>query len=230
MILRTIKPEQIVSLRLNTILYSLTSELASLAGLTNVISLSLLNFHCTYLINKYEEYFPELFRLSLWYDNEVNFNILTTILKHILRPIKRLEIHCSGAICTHCHWDPLNTRYANNFTVEYFLIDIGHFPLPSTRECYENHKSCFLITTIDLMKKMPNIRHVRVITNKYNLEELLDANEWKSLKNICFKLKTITLEVLGSMIEKEELLQKAMEIQKIFQDDQQTIKFKIVFM
>ncbi len=77
------------------------------------------------------------------------------------------------------------------------------------------------------MKKMLNIRHVHLITNKQNLEKLLDMNEWKSLVNVCHQLKKITVELLGSISEKEQLSRKAIEIQKILHNDRQTVKFYI---
>jgi hypothetical protein len=212
MIFQKIKPEQIVSLRLNTILIWTTSELAPLAGLQDVISLTLLNCHRIDLIYQYEEYFPRLIRLSFWYDNEINFSTLSTILKQLKRPIKRLEIHCGGVLCPHSDCDRFYMGYRKNFTIEYFLIDIGHFPLPSTNECCHEYRSCFLMTITDFIKSMANIQHVRLITNRFNLEELLDANEWKSLISVCYQWKTITMEVWGSMLEKEELSQKVMKI------------------
>jgi hypothetical protein len=77
---------------------------------------------------------------------------------------------------------------------------------------------------------MPNIRYVHLINNKYNLEELLDANEWKSLIRICYQLKTITIEALKSISKIDQLSEKAIEIQKIFHDDQQIVKFQVTFM
>ncbi len=87
-ILQKIKSEQIVSLRLNAMLIWAASELAPLVVLQDVISLTLLNCHRINSINEYEDYFPNLIRLSLWYDYEINFSTLSTILKQLQRPIK----------------------------------------------------------------------------------------------------------------------------------------------
>jgi hypothetical protein len=232
MIRQKIEPEQIVSLRLNTILFSSWSELVSLDVFTNVISLTLLSFQGRHLTSTciYETHFPKLIRLSLWYDNEINFTRLNNILKQLCKPIKRLEIHCERVLCTHSLKDSLNTKSNQILTIEYFLLDVGHVSLPSMNECSENHKSCFLMIIINLMKTMLNIRYVHLITNKYNLEKFLDTNEWKCLVNVCHQLKKITVEVLGSILEKEQLLQKAIEIQKILHNDQQKVKFYIVSM
>jgi len=232
MICQKIEPEQIVSLRLNTILFSSWSELVPLDVFTNVISLTLLSFQGRHLTNTniYERHFPKLIRLSLWYDNEVNFKRLNDILKQLWKPIKNVEIHCERALCNHHLTDSLNTKSDQILSVEYFLFDIGRVSLPSMNECFERHKSCFLMIIINLMKKMLNIQHVHLITNKHNLEKLLDINEWKCLVNVCHQLKKITVEVLGSISEKEQWSQKAIEIQKILQNYRQTVKLYIVCM
>jgi hypothetical protein len=209
MIFPQIKSEQIVSVNLNTMLFCKTPGLASLSVFTNVISLILLKCQHVPAISQYEKYFPNLIRLSLWYDNEINLITLSNILNQLQRPIKRLEIHCTGILCPHYHSNWVNMGCTQNFTIEYFLIDIGQFPLPSTNECCHEYRSCFLTTITDLIKRMANIRHVRLITNRFNLEQLFDANEWKSLINVCYQWKTITMEVWRSVLEKEELSQKA---------------------
>jgi hypothetical protein len=97
-------------------------------------------------------------------------------------------------------------------TVEYFLFDVGHFSLISTNNCFRYYKSCSLRTIIDLIKKMLNIRHVHLIINKYDIEKLLDIDEWKILVYECFQLKKVTLKVWGNMFQDEQLIKKALEI------------------
>ncbi len=164
-------------MNLNTILFCKTPGLPSLSVFTNVISLILFNCQHVPAIGQYEKYFPHLIRLSLWYDNEINLITLSNILNQLQRPIKRLEIHCTGILCPHYHSNLVNMGCTQNFTIEYFLIDTGHFSLPSTSRCCYEYRSCFLMTITDLMQKMSNIRHARLIINRYNFEELLDANE-----------------------------------------------------
>jgi hypothetical protein len=230
MILRKIQSKQIVSLRLNTYLSWTAPELAWLTGFTNITSLSLLNLRRINLIHTYEEYFPNLIRLSLCYDNEVDFFILAEILKRLRRSIKRFEIHCGGVLCAHASYYSLELGYTQNCTIEYLLMDIGHFPLPSLNECFQNHPSCFLMTTTDLIKKMSNIRYVRLVTSRYNLEHVLDANQWKSVVITCHHLNKITVEVLDGILESEQLLQKVMELEKILHNDRPTIQFRIIFL
>jgi hypothetical protein len=220
MILQKINPGQIVSLHLNTVQLGLEITFSSLSIFTNIISLTLLNPLHVQQINNYAAYCPKLICLSLWYDDEVSFRTVSDILQQLNRPIRRFEIHCSGALCTHHHLDQLNQTYRQNFIVEYFLLDVGHFPLPSMNECYQQQKSCFLMAIIDFIKSMHNIRYVRLITNRYNIDKVFDWNEWKNLINTCQHLKKITVETLQSMLSGEQFVQKAMEIEKLSDNTQ----------
>jgi len=46
---------------------------------------------------------------------------------------------------------------------------------------------------------MKNIRYICLITNKFNIEQLLDVNEWKKLIDECHQLKKVTLEVMENL-------------------------------
>ncbi|CAF1061974.1 unnamed protein product [Rotaria sordida] len=96
MIIRKIKLQQIISLHLNTNSFSKMKELNSSIIFMNVISLTLLNYQSMNSINEYKEYFPNLIRLCLWYDNQVNFDMLNKICSQFWSSIKRFEIRCNG--------------------------------------------------------------------------------------------------------------------------------------
>lgn len=225
-ILRKIEPEQIVSLHLNTLLYPIEYLPDTITHLTDILSLSLCNLASIHLIYIYQVYFPQLIRLSLWYDNDVDFNALNPIFTYLQYSIKRLEFHCGGILCSHFDFDVPSQEYKKNSTVESFLIDIRQSYLPSKDECRQHYESCFLMAIIKFIKLMINIRHVHLITNKHNLDKLLDANQWKTLIDECHQLKTIKIEVWESMLNKE-LSNEAMKVQKTLRDNGRRIKFQL---
>ena len=100
-IVRKLIPENIISLRLDTACHWSQSELRSLAIFTNVTSLTLLNFRNMITINIYKTYFPKLIRLALWYDNQIDFNVVKDIFVYLQRSIRRFEIHCPALVCSH---------------------------------------------------------------------------------------------------------------------------------
>ena len=229
MILRKMKPEQIISLHLNEHSFSKMQELNSSIIFVNVISLTLLNYQSMNSINEYKEYFPNLIRLCLSYDNQVNFNMLNEISSQFWSSIKRFEIRCAGPLCKHYNINEFNMRYLRNYTIEYFLLDVGHLPLPPMYECWKFQESCFLMITIDLIRKIHNVRHVHlIIINEYSLKKLLNANEWTKLANTCHQLKKITLQVMGSISEDQQLIKKIIEIQRKLHNVRKTIKFQVI--
>ncbi|CAF4273236.1 unnamed protein product, partial [Rotaria sp. Silwood2] len=227
MIIRKLKSKQIVSLRLNTIWYWTQPELDSLVISTNVISLILLNLQEINSINKCETYFPNLIRLSLWYDNEVSVRFLNRIFEYLSRSIKIFEVHCPALACSHYFSNQYNMTFSKNIGIEHFLLDISHFPLSSMNDCLHKNESCFLMTTIDFIQDMSNIRDVRLITNKYNINKLLDLNEWRRLVDNCFLLKKITLKILGNILQDEELVKKIAIIQEGLR---QAVEFQVISM
>jgi hypothetical protein len=225
MVLQKLDPEQIVSLRFDTNGFGLKLELAALQ---NITSLTLLNLQFMEYISECAIHFPKLTRLLLWYDNEVGFNFLSSMFRHLQSPIERLEIRCAGALCTHYDTKELYLPQMGNVSINYFLLDVRHLPVTSTNECFRQYESCFLMTIIDLIKSMRNIRHVCFIVNKYNLEKLLHVNEWISLLYASSELKKVTLCVLGSVLEDEQVNTKLLEIQNKFYNMRRIIKFQVI--
>jgi hypothetical protein len=216
MILRKIDLQQIVSLHVNAVRLWSDLDLPSLVIFTNVISLTLVNPSDINQINKYTELFPKLNCLSLCYDTEINFNTLSDILCQSFRPIRRFEIHCAGSPCRYYQCQP-NQFYTQNLNVRYFLFDVRNCPLPSMTECFRQDKLCFLLSTINFIKSMHNIRYVHLVANKHHVDKVLDWNQWKTLLDICPQLKKITIEMFQSIISGEQLIQKALEINKVLQ-------------
>ncbi|CAF3641506.1 unnamed protein product [Rotaria sp. Silwood1] len=225
-IARKLKPEQIVSLRLDTTWYSTQSELDSLIMFTNVISLTLLNFQEIKSIKQYEKYLPKLIRLSLWYDHEVSLGFFSRITEYMPSSIKRFEIHCSALACSHFYTDQYSMISLNKPAIEYFLLDMGEFSLPSISNCLQQHQSCILMTTIDLITTMTHIRHVRLITNTYNVMSTVDLNQWSRLAKGFHQLKKITLKIMGNMLYDDELMDQIETIQKRWW---QAIEFEVIF-
>ncbi|CAF3499226.1 unnamed protein product [Rotaria sp. Silwood1] len=100
MIFRKIKSEQIVSLEFNTSQLWLETELAFLSNINKVISITLHNSPYSDQINEYIKCFPNLTRLSLYYDDKVNYFIFNEVLIQARQQIRRFEIHCPEIFCT----------------------------------------------------------------------------------------------------------------------------------
>ncbi|CAF3864351.1 unnamed protein product [Rotaria sp. Silwood1] len=227
LILRTINPEQIISLCLKTVRFWPMIDLSSLSVFTQVISLTLFNPLRIEQINEYEQYFPKLYYLTLHYDDEVDLYLLNTNINKFSKPIKRLKILCRRVICSHCYQNILEITNTNS-TIEYFELDIAQFLLGSMNSCDKHRKSCLLPTLIKLITNITNIRHIRLITNKHGLNQLLYEDEWKNLVNSCHNLKTLTFEMTENILQNNQLSKKLLKIQNTIHYFGKTIKFRFI--
>jgi hypothetical protein len=225
MILRKLDPEQIVSLQVNTN----HSKLDTLDVFNRIIALTFLGLQHIDRIKDCQAHFLNLICVSFWYDTEVDFYSLSNIFYQLSKTIKRVAIRCAGSFCTHYFSYKTNMEYLENTTIEYFLIDVSHIPLRSMNNCFHHHSSCFLMMAMSTIKNLINIRHICFVANKYNIEELLDLEQWTNLVIMCRQLKKVTLKVLRTALRNERLIQKVSAIQKELYNVRQTIKFQIIF-
>ncbi|CAF3308755.1 unnamed protein product [Rotaria socialis] len=229
MILSRSDPTKIVSLKLDGDRIWSEKELTLLSSFKKVISMTLLNLTYDKNICQYGQYFPELTCLSLCYDNEINLSAFSSIFNQLWEKIRRFEIRCAGTLCTHYDYDmsQLVKLYKFNFSVKYFLFDIGQFPWASMNACYDNDPSCCLKSITSVIKKMFNIQYLHFIINTYDIEIFLNINPWGNLVNDCFRLKNIKIQTSESIVQSEELKRKVCNIQTALHAVRQTIKFQI---
>lgn len=228
MIRRQMPSTDIISLKMKTHSFWYSTSLDWLNGFSSIISLTLCNPHQSSQIPWYINYLPNLTRLSLSFDDQLYFNAIVNVFTKLSSTIERLEIHCHGATCTHSFWNSINLGYIQNFTIRYLLIDIGHVPVPSFNQCSLNHRFCFLKSIAVIMKKFSNIRQIRFRTDIFNLEYLLDAEEWQSIFEVCSQLNKIRMDILQGDSQREQLLPKATALQNNLLNNQPTIQVQFV--
>ncbi|CAF2147203.1 unnamed protein product, partial [Rotaria magnacalcarata] len=122
-ILPKLKAKQVISLRLTTNWFCTEQDLSRLNSFSNIFTLSLFNFPDIKLINIYQNYFPQIKNLCLWYDSEVNFTLLHDLFGYLNYSIKRFEVHCPGYVCPHFNPDQCKVAFCGAYGIEYFLFD-----------------------------------------------------------------------------------------------------------
>ncbi|CAM4844259.1 unnamed protein product [Rotaria magnacalcarata] len=125
-ILPKLKAKQVISLRLTTNWFCTEQDLSRLNSFSNIFTLSLFNFPDIKLINIYQNYFPQIKNLCLWYDSEVNFTLLHDLFGYLNYSIKRFEVHCPGYVCPHFNPDQCKVAFCGAYGIEYFLFDALH--------------------------------------------------------------------------------------------------------
>ncbi|CAF4921454.1 unnamed protein product [Rotaria sp. Silwood1] len=115
------------------------------------------------------------------------------------------------------------------YIAQYLSVnDSVNFLLGSMNSCDKHRKSCLLPTLIKLITNITNIRHIRLITNKHGLNQLLYEDEWKNLVNSCHNLKTLTFEMTENILQNNQLSEKLLKIQNTIHYFGKTIKFRFI--
>lgn len=227
-ITQRIKSEQILSLCLDTDESCLKMVVDFLPKFNRITSLTLLNLQALEAVSQYGVYFPQLTRLSLRYNNEIGLNVMRNIFFYLPWTILRFEIHCTRVLCTHYEAVELFRKFECNFRVQYFLLDLDCYPLISSEECFQQHQTCFLMTTRDLLRCMQRLLCVHLIINQYDLENLLHIEEWKDLSVRCSWLKKVKLQTSGNVFQDEGLARKILDIQNECRYVGRGINFQVI--
>lgn len=195
-----IKPEQIVSLTTDANQSSLKMISEYTEQLKEILSLTLIDLQMLESISQYGFYFSKLIRLSLRYNNEIGLNIMRNIFRYFPRTIRRFEIHCTRVLCPHYELEQQSLDTSTfNYDVKYFLLDLDQFPLISSDECYQQHETCFLMTMVEFVRCMPWLHVLHLIVNPYDLEKLMDMDQWENLFLYCYFLRKVKVEILGNV-------------------------------
>ncbi|CAF1465902.1 unnamed protein product [Rotaria sordida] len=228
-LIKKINYEKIVSLHIKATSFNSTIKLVPSYIFNNVQSFTLVNLEDKNQINQFKKYFPNLIRLSFYYDIPVDFCVLCRIINQIPSSVKRFEIHCRHIHCPHRNGRQLITRInQTNDTVEYFLFNMVHSFKTLINNCFQGYNTCFFISIIDFIKSMSSVQDVRLIINEYNMKKCLDINEWKNLVDMRRQLKNMTLQTVRRMSQDIQITEKVREIQKELSTVRQTIEFQVI--
>ncbi|CAF4737860.1 unnamed protein product, partial [Rotaria sp. Silwood2] len=199
-LIKKINNERIISLRIKANSFNSTIKFAPLYIYNNIQSFTLVNLEDKKQINQFKLYFPNLTRLSFYYDTKVNFCVLCKIINQIPKSVKRFEIHCHYIDCPHRHGRQLITSIdQTNDTVEYFLLNMAPSFKTLINICFQGYYACFSVSTIDFIKSMLNVQDVHFIINEYNVKKFLDINEWKNLVEMRQQLRNVILQSVRCM-------------------------------
>ena len=208
-----IKPEQIISFTANAHQLLLTMIQEYFRESKEVLSLTLIDLQMLESVSQYGVYFPNLIRLSLRYDNEIGLNVMKNIFRYLPRSIRRLEIHCTRVLCPHYEreqYDMFDIS-ACSLYVTYLLLDLDQFPLISMEECYQEYQTCFLRTLTEFVKHMSWLKYLHLIVNQYDLDNLMNMEQWRGLVFNCRYLRKVKLQILANVADSEILSRKILQ-------------------
>ena len=193
-----------------------------------ICSLTLLDLDLLESVSEFEYYFPKLTRLSLRYNNAIDFNRMKTIFRCLPRSIRRFEIHSTRILCSHYNQQTSLNFFESNYQLKSFLLDLDNYPLITREECFAEHPACFLGTLMEFLRAMPRIECFHLIVNRYDLENLIEREEWESLFYRLFYLKKVKLRILGTITDEDVLWEKIEQLRQRFSALKQSLVLKII--
>ncbi|CAF1535741.1 unnamed protein product [Adineta ricciae] len=207
-ILGKLQPTQIVSLYINNLSMYSEDELVCFTSYTRLTSLTLLNDQTQYYDRNMKMYFPNLLRLSFCYDYPICPRKLYDVWHYTLSNITRLEIRCPDLFYN----NTFVPYYEQNYSIQYLLLDVSHYPFVSTNEYSQGDSRCFLEIIIDFIKAVTDIRYLQIITHRDNVENLRNIVLWTDTMRLCSQLKKITVFASADLGHNDK--QKAWQIER----------------
>lgn len=214
--------QQITSIRLTKDLVR-PNRAIPFASFTQLISLTLLNPSSLHTLDQYLPHFPTASAVSLWFEGEFQFQPIFNRWQSSFTGVTRLQIRCAGACCDHFESPYQGSRYAVDTTITSFIFDSGHYPLHPCHFCSRNDPVCFFRSAVEFIRSLVNIRRVRFVTDRLQLETFLQVDRWQELIRACVHLERVILQLL----DHAELTEEANTIERQLRQIRSGMIFRI---
>lgn len=188
---------QISSVRLHGIHAELREDFSAFHGFDQLVSLTLLNPQRLSDLPTMLRSLPTVRAISLWFENEFQFSFLQDVYNSPFTGVTRLQVHCAGAIGDQCVLNDTSWHYRANMTIKSFIFDSGHYPLRSNGYCSVNPRPCFLRSVGKFIRCLVNVRRVRFITDRYQIETFLQIEQWQKIISRGTHLDRIVIQLLS---------------------------------
>lgn len=194
---RHLDQNRISSVRLPGALLESRYDFSALHAFDQLVSLTLLNPRSLSPLPEMLRLLPTVRAVSLWFADEFYLGFLQDSFNSYFTGVRRLQLRCAGAVCGLCDLDESWCRYTRNTSILSFIFDSGHYPLHSTPGCRLDPRSCFLRSAGEFIRSLVNVRHVRFITDRYQIQTFLQIEQWQKIIRQCTQLDRIVIQLLG---------------------------------
>ncbi|CAF1256141.1 unnamed protein product [Adineta ricciae] len=181
-------------------------------------------------IEVYKRNFPKLTRLSLYFDNELSYDKFYDLFDLLGPGIQRFEVRCPGISHNYSYAPRSNYWRAEANKIESFLLDLNHHRSAPTNDSVHADAQSFSKEMISWIMKMKSIKYFYFVGDRDDVKQFLHENQWTGIKDACFNLQKISLQVVESIFDdRQVLVQQAQEIQTRLCNGQKTILFRVGF-
>ena len=196
-ILQHLHPRQIQSVRFPEDLVESREDFAVFHAFDQLISLNVFYAQSSDSVNRLLTHFPTIRAVSLGFDSEFQFRYFDDRFYSSFTGVTRFQIRCPGVNCGQCSSDRQQHGHCEqNRTITSFIFDSGHRPLRSILYCPRTGRACFLRSIVEFIQSLVNVRRVRFVTDRYQVQTFFQFNLWQKLICGCLKLDRIIIQLL----------------------------------
>ena len=224
LIQRHFDPSQIVSLRVTDDFRLSRYDVSLFRTFDKLASLTVVSKQQTYVPTCLLDYLPNVRFVSLSFDKTIDWSYFRKLIQHIRSDsTTRLELRCPGVRCVHSFDEDWMERDIQNRTITSFVFDLGHHPVCSRTHSKQNDQCRFLESAVKFMQSMINVRRVRFITVRNQIETLLKVQLWQQLMSKCIDLDRVVIKILDD----GDYTQEAANIERELRQTRPGISFQI---
>ena len=223
MIPQHLNPKQITSVRLTDNLAPSTRDFTSFRIFDQLISLTILSKQRLHATSDFLLHLPNVPNLSLWFDGELIYNLSEYLGSLPNHSVARLQIHFTGISWNDVPFKSQLCRHVENKTITSFLFDSGQYQWRPRKSGRRSDASCFLHSTVKFIQSLVNLRRVRFITDRCQIETSLHINLWQKLIRVCVYLERVTIDVL----DREDFTERARNIEQQLRVERPGVIFRI---
>lgn len=200
MITRCLDSRQIVSLRVMDDVQRRIFNFSAFGMFDQLAGVTVLSETGTDSMHDVLQYLPNVRHLSLWFGVPFDSDLCQNLFNRFFHPNTHLHIRSAGMRC-----DPFWTRNQINQTIKNttiisLTIDSTYKQMNQTRS-YFSRLTRYLSSSNPPMKfieSLSNVRRVRVVVNRNEINAYLQIIQWKNLISECPQLDRVIIRLVSS--------------------------------
>ena len=195
MLSQNLDPRQVTSLRIADDPRRLRSDLSAFRIFDQLISLTILSDPTACALFGRQNHLPKDYLDDLLLERNLYSYSLSILRQLSSYPITHLHIRCTDD-CYDYFWpEDLQRRLVKNSTITSFTFDAECYPLAkSSHHCFVDSTN-YIDSALSFVELLVNVRRVRLIVNRYCLEEILEARRWRRLMGECIHLNRVIVQL-----------------------------------
>ena len=226
MIPHYLDPRQISSVYIIDDIHRPTHHLSAFQIFDQLVSMTIFSQRREPMIGRLLPYFPAVRRLCLWFITQFDWILAKDLRDLSSHRITHLHIRCTGVLS-----DDFATRnqeggYPKNITITSLIFDLTSNQVNRDKAYFFRRTPAVVSFNLPMsfIASLTNIRRVRLIFNRNQLQTFLQVNQWQQLIHECLCLNRVIIQLANSV----EFTQDALRIERTLRLSRPGMIFRII--